>query len=868
MKKIISFLLFLLVSINVIATTAFPEKIEFSQPNGEKVTIFMKGDEFIKYATTVDGFTLLYDSEGYFNYAFINEDGNLVPSTFHAQDISKRTSSEINFLQSISTGLYFSIEQINSFQYVRSITENQLASIQTTPRGSLRLLCILMGFQDKQFVKTNADFQNLFNQVGYNAGNAAGSVNDFYAEASYHQLNVLFDVVGPFTTAFDMSYYGSNTYGDASQMAYEAIQYADPSVNFADYDNDNNGQVDGLYIIFAGNGEEAGAGADAIWSHAGGINVNADNVQISKYACSPEHRGSSGNAITYIGVICHELGHVLGAPDYYDTNYETGGSYDGTGTWDLMASGSWNGNGRTPAHPNPRIKVYTYQWAEVETLTTAQVVAIPPSKNYSNAFYRINTNTNNEYFLLENRTLEGFDIGNPGNGMMIYRCASNIGSGSINTTHKQKFYPVAANSTQALPTSLSYGTIEGPSCPWPGSLNKTSFTDATLPSMKSWANANTNKPITNITLNNSNNIITFDFMGGGATSSYPIFIPNTNGATLTPTNGSVTPVVAGGSYSFTLQIATSYSNSSVIVRVGTDTLVPVNSIYTISNINAPKVIELLNLNINQYPIIASPSINGSISPGDTTLVNYNSNISYSITPSVGYAILEVFVDSVSVGAVSSYTFTGVTEPHFIYATFQTGSPDIIQSSSNNLYFTTTQNVASDSQITTITADVNQLTINILVKAPQYFQVSLNGTVWYSQLVIQKSNLPEELYIRFIPTIVGQIADTIKISSFGAMSYLFVSGLSNVGVEDLNITDNDVTLYPNPAQTQLFVELSEPISSYPEWKMEIYDMLTHKIQEEVLLNSKSNIDVSKLPSGVYFVVLTNRSNRIVKKVVIN
>ena len=105
MKKIISFLLFLLVSINVIATTAFPEKIEFSQPNGEKVTIFMKGDEFIKYATTVDGFTLLYDSEGYFNYAFINEDGNLVPSTFHDQDISKRTSSEINFLKSISTGL-------------------------------------------------------------------------------------------------------------------------------------------------------------------------------------------------------------------------------------------------------------------------------------------------------------------------------------------------------------------------------------------------------------------------------------------------------------------------------------------------------------------------------------------------------------------------------------------------------------------------------------------------------------------------------------------------------------------------------------------------------------------------------------------
>ncbi|HNX20897.1 MAG TPA: M6 family metalloprotease domain-containing protein [Bacteroidales bacterium] len=867
MKKIISLLLFSIVTLNVFATTAFPEKVEFTQPNGEKVTIFMKGDEFIKYATTIDGFTLLYDSEGFFNYAMVNQEGNLVPSIFHAQDITKRTSAEIHFLQSISTGLYFSIEQINSFQYIRSITENQLSSINYNSRGSLKLLCILMGFPDKPFVKTNADFQNLFNQIGYNFGSAAGSVRDFYTEASYNQLNVIFDVVGPFTSANDMNYYGSNSYGDASQLAYEAIQYADPLVNFADYDNNNDGQVDGLYIIFAGNGEEAGAGADAIWSHAGGVYTNLDNVQISGYACSPEHRGASGNAITYIGVICHELGHVLGAPDYYDTNYETGGSYDGTGTWDLMASGSWNGSGRTPAHPNPRIKVYTYQWAQVETLTTAQVVAIPPSKDYSNAFYRINTSTNNEYFILENRTLNGFDIGNPGNGMMIYRCASNINSGSINTTHKQKFYPVAANSTQALPTTLSYGSIESPSCPWPGTLNKTSFTDATLPSMKSWANVNTNKPITNISLNNSNSIITFDFMGGGPSATYPVFSPNTNGATITPSNGSVSPVIAGGSYSFTLQIAASYSNSNVIVRVGADTLIPVNSIYTIPNINSPKVIELLNLNINQYPIIAYPSTNGAISPSDTTLVNYNSNISYAITPNVGYSVLEVFVDSVSVGVVSSYTFTNVMEPHSIYAHFQVGSPDIIQSSSNNLYFTTTQNVPSDYQVTTVTADISQLTINILVKAPQHFQVSLNGTTWYSQLVVQKSNLPEELYVRFSPTIIGQISDTIKISSYGAMSYLFVSGLSNVGVEDIRLDENDVMVYPNPTQNEIFIELSEQFQNFPDWEIEIYDILTHKLQEDKIQNSKMNIDVSKLPSGVYFIILSNKNNRIVKKFVI-
>lgn len=861
------FLLFI-ITITTFGVTAYPGKIQFTQPNGEQVSIFMKGDEFIKYAQTEDGFTLLYDSEGYFNYAFIDTHGNLVPSTYHAKDIQNRSRVEVDFLSSIQPHLFFSSIQINSFQYIRSLTENRLAEISTkNAKGSLRLLCVLMGFPDKLFVKTNADFQNLFNQIGYNYGSAAGSVYDFYAEASYNSLNVYFDVVGPFTASQNMSYYGSNTYGDASQLAYEAIQFANPLVDFSNYDNDNDGSVDGLYIIFAGNGEEAGAGGDAIWSHAGGVSAYEDNVQINGYACSPEHRGASGTSITYIGVICHELGHVLGAPDYYDTNYETGGSYEGTGSWDLMASGSWNGSGRTPAHPNPRIKVYTYNWAEVEVLNTAQTVFLPPSLYYGNAFYRINTSTTNEYFIIENRVSQSFDQGNPGSGMMIYRCASNVGSWNINTTHRQKFYPVAANNTQSLPTALVYGSIDAPSCPWPGTLSKTTFTDTTNPSMKSWANANTNKPITNITLNPNSDIISFDFMGGGTTTSYPVFIPSRLGATITPENGSTSPVMAGGSFSFSVQVSPNFSNSILYVRVGNDTLVSLNNIYTISNINSPVVIELLNLTINKYPIVAYQSINGTITPDDTTLINHGASFTYSIVPSVGFSIADVYVDSVSVGPLNTYTFSNVTSPHSIYAQFQNGSPDIIQSSSNNLHFSTIQNIPSNHQISNISADVSQLSINVLVKAPPHFQVSLNGSTWVSQVVMQKSNLPQDLYIRFNPSIVGLIQDTIKIASSGALTYLFVTGESSLSIQDKETQLPEFQLFPNPANSILNIRLSEISSKYLPLKMEVYDVYNHKVMDILLLDSDHNVDVNQWASGVYFVVISIENRRLVKKIVI-
>ncbi|MDE2179449.1 MAG: Ig-like domain repeat protein [candidate division NC10 bacterium] len=70
-----------------------------------------------------------------------------------------------------------------------------------------------------------------------------------------------------------------------------------------------------------------------------------------------------------------------------------------------------------------------------------------------------------------------------------------------------------------------------------------------------------------------------------------------------------------------------------------------------------------------YTITASAGPNGSIAPSGAVTVNSGGSQVFSIVPSVGYHIANVLVDGVAVGALSSYTFSGVTANHTISASF-------------------------------------------------------------------------------------------------------------------------------------------------------------------------------------------------------
>lgn len=499
MKKITISLIFMVLLLftdfrTAFAMIAYPHLVEYRLPDGSTIILRMKGDEKVKWAETPDGYSILLNSEGFYEYAILDANGDMQRSGIRVSNLENRSAEEAAFLSGIQEGLTFSLDQIGIMKQIWEIQRDfESKAFPTT--GNRKLICILIGFTDKAFVKTQTDFNNLFNQVGYTTGGATGSVKDYYLENSYNQFNLTVDIAGPYTASNNMAYYGANDVNGNDvrprELAAEAVNLANPDVNYANYDNDNDGWVDAIYMIFAGNSEDAGGGANTIWSHAWYLisPLYLEGKYIQRYSCSPELRGNSGSTITSIGVICHEFGHVLGAPDYYDTDYAVGGQFNGTGQWDLMGTGGWNNSGVTPAHHNGYTKVFYYNWASAVTISTGQNITLYNAAQNTNSFYRFNTTTANEFFFLENREKHLFDAYIPGSGMIIYHVHSNIATGfnnnNINATHPQMMYPVSQNATMD-PTSTpsSYGTINSSTCAWTG-VGKTAFTDSSLPSAKS-----------------------------------------------------------------------------------------------------------------------------------------------------------------------------------------------------------------------------------------------------------------------------------------------------------------------------------------------------------------------------------------------
>jgi len=873
MKRFFLIIFFISVLTQLIAVPAYPKPVVFTQPNGKQVTLIMQGDEFVRFAQTLDGYTLLYDKEGYFCYAQKNIYGDIEPSAFYAEDISNRSTESLTLLSNTPKQLFFSTEQISMYQQIRDMVEKESRNTKGNTTGVRKLLTILMQYPDRPFVKTQEDFHNLFNQIKYTEYNANGSVKDFFLESSYGKLEVETTVVGPFTAKNKHAYYGS--FEHARELATEAVYAAhDFGVDFSKFAY--NGEVPSFYMIFAGNGQEAGAGVNSIWSHAWSIDPTYfDGVKISSYACSPEHSGAGGSMITRIGVICHEFGHSLGAPDYYDTDYGTGGQYDGTGTWELQASGSWNDSGRTPAPPNPRSKVYTYGWATVIELNAAQTVTIPSARIYDNAYFRINTQTPGEYFILENKIRGGYDDYIPGTNMLIYHCAAN--TSGMNTTSPQKFYPVAANAPVDLPDAgtnckSQYGSINSGSCPWPGYLGKTEFTDTTIPAMISWNRLPTEKPITNITTHG--NFITFDIMGGGTKDNYLVFLPNSHGCKFTPEPDFNSPVGAGENFEFRIEIDSLYNESIITIKSNGQIITPTDDIFTLSNIQSDQIVTIEGLKINTVDIIASVGTNGTIFPNDTLQIPIGQNQRYSISPNLGFSIEDVFVDGVSVGPVYDYVFKNVTEPHTITARFKYGDKYSINLSDNILQFATNPGVHSEYQIVTISSQ--DIKGNITIKAPEKFQISSNGKRWYKAFLITKKQLPHQLYIRYIPAEDDRENALGKITLCANEAYSEIILIGNIVLDVPESKIPEITVFPNPTTGELRItncsyvsgKFSEANYESRIENVEIFDIFGAKLisHQQINLSSDYFMNISHFKSGIYLMAIQTPSGKFYKKII--
>jgi immune inhibitor A len=373
--------------------------------------------------------------------------------------------------------------------------------------GTVKALVLLVDFSDKAATETNQHYVDmLFTSGTY----ATGSLRDFYWEASYNKLTVTGAVSGQggptagwYRAPQPYSYYTNGNYGfgaypqNAQKLVEDVVDLADPFVNFADYDNDGDGFVDALFIVHAGPGAEATGNVNDIWSHQWGITPKTvDGVKVSTYSMEPE----DGR----IGVFCHELGHVFGLPDLYDTDYSSAG----TGRWDLMAGGSWNNGGLTPAHPVAWCKVKLGWVTPVTLFNVQQSVTIQPSETHAEIYkLPVGSAASSEYFLLENRQQTGFDSNLPGEGLLV----AQIDDNQTNNTDENHYLVDVEQCDGNF--DLNKNANQGDATdPFPCGANA-QFTANTTPNSKAYDGSDSQISVTNIQRSGAN--ITADINVGG-----------------------------------------------------------------------------------------------------------------------------------------------------------------------------------------------------------------------------------------------------------------------------------------------------------------------------------------------------------------
>ena len=497
------------------ATAADPNAVvTLKQPDGRSFKARIWGDEFIHGYEALNGHTVVQDGRTKtWRYAQRGVRGRLKPS----QAVVTRDGPVVR------KHLRPTLRAFNAARARENVPPAGKPLMLAAPNwagADTDVLFIMVEFTDLACTFSPAQMQT--NMFGGGAS-GPGDLDDFYDEISYGDLELVGTVVGDdggttdcVNLANNRAFYNNNVAnpdGD-DDLVREALADIDASVNFADYDNNGDGTIDALGIVYAGGGQHdgcatGGGNTDNLWPHSGGVgggqavdggartvNPFIINSEVTYALSDPPPPTTDCDQIQTIGLFAHEFGHSLGLPDLYDTDIGSGG----VNTWSTMALqflGTAN-NSDTPPHYDPWSKAFLDWISPTVHAANDRFVESISRVEDSGEVHQFLANPggfqiggSGEYFLVENRQQALFDAQLVGCGILVWHIeesqTGNQNGGHTAGTHRL----VDIDEADGLAELDANGAADDGD-PFPGSTNNRLWDGSTNPSSDLYAGTDTN----------------------------------------------------------------------------------------------------------------------------------------------------------------------------------------------------------------------------------------------------------------------------------------------------------------------------------------------------------------------------------------
>ncbi|MEZ7745170.1 M6 family metalloprotease domain-containing protein [Prevotella jejuni] len=452
-KHLTIFVCLMLCSLTTWAAKAVSIPVQVRQADGSVITVILRGDEHINWYTTLDGVLLVQGADNNYYIGKVEKSGNLIATKQLAHEALTRSQAERNLIAKQDKEKFFA--------YVNKIAEESENTYENSPltrgpiidsgyggvpyfphTGSPKALVILAEFQDVPFTiqDTKRIFTNYltnedhFTETRYGQNQNYKGVRGYFKDCSYGQFTPVFDVIGPVKLPKPQAVYGEGIHDRMDLLLPDVCEAVDDSVNFADYDANNDGMVDLVYVIYAGySANYSGNKETDIWPKSSTVNISNtyDGKSIHRYGVSNELAGDENKTkgkekINGIGLFCHEFSHTLGLPDIYA--YRTPAeNQDNQGMefWDIMDGGTEVRNGRVPASYLAWERE-VMGWMKIDELKNdSSIENLKSIDNGGKAYKIVNPNDSNEYIVLQSIQkgpwYQGWTKDNYAKGLLAYR---------------------------------------------------------------------------------------------------------------------------------------------------------------------------------------------------------------------------------------------------------------------------------------------------------------------------------------------------------------------------------------------------------------------------------------------------------------